>query len=731
MDFGSLGIGAVIIGVVIFLGIIGMLARFYRKVEQGKVLIRNGVGGAKVSFSGKIVVPILHRVEVMDVSVKRIEIERAGQEGLICKDNLRADIKVAFFVRVNQNAESVLKVAKSLGCEKASDRATLRDFFDAKFSEALKTVGKKFDFVQLYTEREHFKDEILQVIGTDLNGYVLDDAAIDFLEQTDKKLLNMDNILDAEGIKKITDLTSKQAVMSNEIQRNKEKTIVKQDVTAREAVLELQKQQAEAEEKQKREIANIKAREQAEALKVSQEERLKAEKARIATDEEVAVADENKQRQIIVAQKSKESTNAVETERVEKQMMLERTEKEKLVTLAEIAKEKAVEEERKNIQEVIRERVMVEKAVVVEEERIKDTKAFAEADRTKKVAVTDAEREAQENLVRKTKAAEAAKLAAEMEADQRLVEADAEFKASQKEGEAMKIMADARAQEDAIKGLADVRVKEAHADALEKEGTAKANVHYKTAQAEAQGVELKAVATAKSIEAKAFAEAKGTEANALADAKGIQAKALAHAKGKEAMVLVKEKDGTVDAEVMGKKYHAEAAGITEKAEAMKIFDQAGKAHEEFKLELNKEKEIELAQISIQKDIAEAQASVINEALKSAKIDIVGGETMFFDKIVGSITQGKQVDRIVDNSDVLGDVKDTFFKGNDPDHFQKQLKTFVSRFGMSSEDLKNITISALLAKMIDKSDDTTRGPLQQLLGFVKDTGLADKSAAAFG
>ena len=69
----------------------------YRKVAQGEALIRNGYGGTKVSFSGKIVIPILHKVEYMDVSVKRIEIDRHGAQGLICKDNLRADIKVAFF----------------------------------------------------------------------------------------------------------------------------------------------------------------------------------------------------------------------------------------------------------------------------------------------------------------------------------------------------------------------------------------------------------------------------------------------------------------------------------------------------------------------------------------------------------------------------------------------------------------------------------------------------------
>ena len=94
----------------------------------------------------------------MDISVKRIEIERSGINGLICKDNMRADIKVAFFVRVNKKQEDVLSVAEMIGVDRASDKDALVELFDAKFSEALKTVGKQFIFEDLYTQRQKFKD---------------------------------------------------------------------------------------------------------------------------------------------------------------------------------------------------------------------------------------------------------------------------------------------------------------------------------------------------------------------------------------------------------------------------------------------------------------------------------------------------------------------------------------------------------------------------------------------
>ena len=667
------------------LGIIAFIAKFTVKAEQGRALIVTGRGKTNVSFTTTFVLPILYRLEIMDISLKRIEIERSGKDGLICKDNIRADIKVAFFVRVNKTVEDVLKVAQSIGCQRASDPRALIELFDAKFSEALKTVGKRFDFTQLYTDRGEFKAEILEVIGTDLNGFILDDAAIDYLEQTPLSYLSPNNILDAEGIKKITDLTANQAILSNKIDRDREKTITKQNVEAREAILEMERQLAESEEKQKREVAAARAREQAESTKIQQEEKLKSERARITTEEEVRIAEEQKERQIIVAQKAKERTEKIETERVEKDRALEATERERIVSLAQIEKEKAVETERKAIQEVIRERVSVEKAVVAEEEKIRDTKVHAEAERGRHVKVVAAEATAQEALVKQVRAADASRQAAELEARRKVIEAEAEFSASEKRAQAIKIIADAKAAEEAVHGMSEVSVMQARAKAIEEQGAAEAKVLELKAQAEARGLEARAVA--------------------------------------------KQKDGEAEATVLARKLNAEAQGITEKAEAMRKLDGVGKEHEEYKLRLDLEKSVALAQIHIQKDIAAAQAEVIAAAVKSAKIDIVGGETMFFEKIIGSITQGKAIDKVVGNSKVLTDVKETFFTG-DADQFSAELRRVIGMFGMKSEDVKNLTVAALIADLMTMADnDGLRGKLQSALGVARRLGIDAKAVSS--
>jgi len=654
---------------ILVIGLLVLIMMFYRKVEKGTALVVTGLPKTKVIFNGGTVIPLFNRAELMDISVKRIELDRTGKNGLICKDNMRADIKVAFFVRVNNVEDDVLRVAESIGCDRASSEDEIRALFDAKFSEALKTVGKRFDFTELYEERDTFRDEMLKVIGTDLNGFVLDDAAIDYLEQTPLDSLDPDNILDSEGIKKITELTATQAKLANNIQRDKEKVIKQQDVEAREAILELERQLKETEAKQQREVDTVQFREQAEALKVSEEERQKSEQARISAEEEIQISEENMQRQVLVAQRNKERTDGVELERVERDRMLEEIERKRATELKSIEAEKAIEIQKKEIQEVIRERVAVEKGVVEEQQRIKDTEEFATVDRFKQVTVTTAEANAQEALIRRIKEAEAQKESAQLKADE-------DAYTVLKEAEAAKSAAEMRASERIIQA-------EAEETAAEKESSAK----------------------------KMLAE-------------GIAKEAAAEGMGEAEVLLAK---GNADANVVRAMGDADANAIEQKAAAMKLFEEAGQEHEEFKLELDKEKVIELAEIDVQRQIAEQQAVVVGEALKSANIDIVGGETEFFDRITKAITTGKVVDRTVGNSRVLDDVKETFFNG-DPEYFKSQLKTWIDDFGIKSEDLKNLSISALLGNLVGTAQGEERQKIVGMLGAAERFGVGEMKAA---
>ncbi|MGW4163441.1 flotillin family protein [Streptomyces sp. NPDC004788] len=656
MDAITVGIGvfvAVVLLVVITLLLV--VSRLFRKVEQGKALIVSKMRKVDVTFTGQVVLPVLHKAEVLDISVKTITISRTGRDGLICRDNIRADIRIEFFVRVNKTVEDVIKVAQAIGTARASDESALQEFFNAKFSEALKTVGKQLDFTDLYTQREEFRDRIIQVIGTDLNGYHLEDAAIDHLEQTPLSQLDAANILDAQGIRKITELTTVEHVRTNEFQRTEEKEITRQNVDAREAILELERRQADAEIKQRREIGTVRAREEAETARVVEEERLRAQSAFLRTEEQLGVQRENQAREIAVAQKNRERVVAVENERVEKDRLLEVIARDRETELTRIAAEKEVEAERREIAEVIRERVAVDRTVAEQEESIKRLRAVEEAERTRQAVVIAAEAEAQEKLVKDIKAAEAAEQAAVHRAAEELTLAEARNKAADLDARAKIRLAEGVQAEAAAQGLAGIQVREKEADAIEKAGRA---------------------------------EAAATEARLRAEAEGARAKALAEAEGAREMAL---------SEAMGisEKLLAEAAGLTEKAAAMAALDEASRGHEEYRLRLAAEKEIRLAGLDAQRQVAEAQATVLATGLEHADINIVGGESVFLDRLVQSVSLGRSVDGFMDHSQTARTLAGPWLNGDGS--FTEDLTRVLG--SLSTADVQNLSVSALLAKVM--------------------------------
>lgn len=624
----------IVVGVIVVLalGTLVLVARFYRQVDQGRALIVNTMRSEPVvAFTGAIVYPIINRAEVMDLSVKTIEIDRRGKEGLICADNIRADINVTFFVRVNKTVEDALKVAQSIGCQRASDPNTLNALFTAKFSEALKTVGKHFDFEQLYTKRDEFKDKIIQVIGKDLNGFILDDAAIDYLEQTPLEHLDKDNIMDADGIRKITQLTVLQNVQTNELRQSERKQMGSQNLDADEAIFNFDKRRAEAEAKKDREIAVAKAREQNEAARIASDEEKKTQIVRHKNEEESLVVNEAKERGVAIAKLARTRETVVETERVEKARQLEVINREREVTLVGIERDKLVEVQKKEIADVIRGRIAVEKTVAQEEETIKDVRTIALANREKEAVRIGAEAVAQEGLVKQVRAAEASEEAAKHKARERTIIADVELETAEKLARAKIRLAEGVQAETAAQGLAEARVKEADAAANEKQGLVEARVTLEKMSATAAGEEKQGLARVQVRKA---------------DADAVQ------------------QLGVAEASAVREKLVAEAAGIAEKAKSMKALDDASRGHEEFRLRLDKEKIVELETIHAKKDVAAAQAQILAQAFGNARFNIVGGDGQFFDRFVKAVSVGQAIDGAVENSDAVRSLLAEALKGVD-------------------------------------------------------------------
>lgn len=724
----------VVVGFLVLLvfGVVIIVAKFYRQVDQGTALIVNTMKTEPVvTFTGAVVYPIINRAETMDISVKSIEIDRRGREGLICKDNIRADIKVAFFVRVNKTTEDVLKVAQAIGCTRASDPRVVADLFNAKFSEALKTVGKNLNFEDLYTKRQQFKDEIIKVIGTDLNGFVLDDCAIDYLEQTLIESLDKDNIMDAEGIRKITDLTVQQNVLTNDLRQKERMEIGSQNLASDEAIFRFEQRRAEAEAKKMREIAVAQAREENEARRISEEEMKRTLLLRHKNEEETLVANEGKERAVLVARQNKEREVLIEIERVKKAQELEQVAREREVETQRINKDKDIEVKKKEIADVVRMRIVVDKTVAEEEERIKDLRVLAEANRGKESVRIHAEAEAAEHLVKQVKAAEASEEVAKHKAREKLTIADADLEASDKLARAKVRLAEGVQAEEAATGLAQARVKEADAVATEKLGMVEARVTLEKMQAAAQGEERQGLAKVKvqeaeagAIEKKGLAEAMVVRERMTAEATGEELKGLAVVKVQEAEAAAIQKKGAAEADAIRQKMLAEAAGLTEKAAAMKVLDPESRAHEEFRIRLEAQKDIAIHGLDTRKQVAEQQAKILSRAFEHAKIQIVGGDGQFFDRFVKAVSFGQSFDSAIDQSDTLKTVLGDYLSGDKS--LAGDLKDVLSRPALGSETAKNLTISAVLGKLMVGADDEAKAKIAKLVARAQELGIDELS-----
>lgn len=159
---------------------------------------------------------------------------------------------------------------------------------------------------------------------------------------------------------------------------------------------------------------------------------------------------------------------------------------------------------------------------------------------------------------------------------------------------------------------------------------------------------------------------------------------------------------------------------------MAALDEASRAHEEYRLRLEAEKDIRLAGLDVQRQIAEAQATVLATGLENADIDIVGGESVFFDRLMSSISLGKGVDGFVEHSATAQALVGPYLDGS------SSLADDLGRIlgSVSTADVQNLTVSALLMRLM-KTGDAQAGQVRKLLDRAGELGLADTPLTSFG
>ncbi len=423
-----------------------IITRLYRKASANMSFVRTGMGGVRViQDGGAIVVPVIHQIIPVSMETMRLNVERRGTHALITKDNLRVDLSAEFYIKVQANADDILQAARSLGSRNIEPNA-VSELVQEKLVSALRTVAATKDLVELHSKRDEFASAVQQIVMHDLssNGLSLETVTISALDQTDPTQLQERNVFDAQGLRKIAEITMKAKVERNEIEQDSQKQVVQKNVSTRKHVLDMERDQAEFEFEQKSKVANVRA----------QREREIAE-FKLSQDEAISRRDIEKMKQIETAEV--ERTLAVEQAQVAKQVALISTMREQ--ETAEIQKKQAVEVAERTKEVAVaqkeRERAAAQAQVLTAEaerekakQQVTTVTVTAEADREAQKKLIAAQQEVKQKQLRdqteadvlaymSVKQAEAERQAAEMqyEARLRLAEADSASQTKRAEGE--------------------------------------------------------------------------------------------------------------------------------------------------------------------------------------------------------------------------------------------------------------------------------------------------------
>ena len=320
----ELGITLLISAIVVIAVVYIVSIWIYKRAPANMGFIRTGFGGTKVCLGrGAIVLPVFHEVSWISLETIKLIVSRSRDQAILTSDNIRVDVVAELYAHVGHTEDDLLTASRSLG-EKTFDADKVRDLLEAKVVSTLRSYAATKTLNELHENRDTFAKDIKASVveSFQANGLALEEVTIVTLEQTAKEHFNRDNVFDAEGLRIITEITSK---ARREVHDTEKRTIVslrQKDLDTQLELLEIERQEAFARAGQDKDISNE------EALQVGRKQ--------------IFVLDQQK------AVEEKEIENELELERKRTEREISITEEGQRREASEIRKALALEQERRD-----------------------------------------------------------------------------------------------------------------------------------------------------------------------------------------------------------------------------------------------------------------------------------------------------------------------------------------------------------------------------------------------
>ncbi len=312
---------------------IAFMQRFYRKSTRELVLLRTGAGGQRIALDGGFfALPILHKVEEINMRAHRIEVRRFGDQSLLTEDRLRVDVHLEFRVRVAPGAASVAAAAQAFGARTLRSEELSR-MLEGRFADVVQSSASVRTLDALHQQRADFVNAVREALRPELedDGLRLESVALVYFDQTPFSALNENNVFNSVGMRKVAEIVASNRKLRAQTEADAEISVSQTQLTATMRRIELTREQEEAEIVQRLAIENSRTRSDAEIACAKESAQQTVEQARMEREQGLSAA--RIARDQALERARLESTLALEVQRVAQAIELSRRQENEALAL--------------------------------------------------------------------------------------------------------------------------------------------------------------------------------------------------------------------------------------------------------------------------------------------------------------------------------------------------------------------------------------------------------------
>ena len=195
------------------LAAIWFLQRYYAKASLDTALVRTGFGGRRVvTEGGCLSLPILHRVQKVFMGALSLQVRRNGQDAVLTRDQMRADIEFEFELRVDPSTQGISAAAQTLGPRIARGGESLSDIVTGPMVDAIQRAAAARTLEAIHLDRSAFSDDVAETVESQASklGLTLVSASLVAVDQSDLGQWNENNAFNAQGMRRLAALVADQ-----------------------------------------------------------------------------------------------------------------------------------------------------------------------------------------------------------------------------------------------------------------------------------------------------------------------------------------------------------------------------------------------------------------------------------------------------------------------------------------------------------------------------------------